>query len=474
MEITYNGLSDINNLLTFSDVPNILKVKETIVGTNTSIIFTFTDGASNLVSKDEQYYVKLFGETVSNVLNPTNAVNKSFCMFSDAASTASSFANALRNCGSIAVNYHIIHKGSVVSLFSKTIGNKIAQFGSGYYTTNIPNAYLQMTLTDGTVYSDFYNSKVSVDVYSGNTITDEMYVTTLQKNYYGNECAFNMTPVLGVFSEYGKNTPYILSVSMTKSNGKYQYLGNVSGSTTCGYIVDDSNRYLINSSVQILLNKNENKKIYIYNNVIKYSVLCSSDTGGWLRQLTCYDSANNEVYSITNTQRRTSSNNIIDLSYTIPSHMLSLTSYIDITESIDTVRLYVIKPLKASGTCERVYWRNEYGGISFFDFTSKQSESESIGISTYEKNIFDYYDNDEVEFTKIYDNEYEKEIKLTSHLMEKEGKWIFNSLFKSKRIWVEKDGKKKYIIPKSMEITENENYSGIYSAKFTYVYSDYK
>lgn len=63
-------------------------------------------------------------------------------------------------------------------------------------------------------------------------------------------------------------------------------------------------------------------------------------------------------------------------------------------------------------------------------------------------------------------------IKLKSHIMEKDGRWVFNSLERSKRLWVEENGVKRYIIPNSVEVTEEADYNGLYTATLKYQYSE--
>ena len=137
-----------------------------------------------------------------------------------------------------------------------------------------------------------------------------------------------------------------------------------------------------------------------------------------------------------------------------------------------TYRFNVIKPLKAADDYQRVFWRNEYGGISFFDFTGARSESDGIEVETYEKNIYDYYENDAYERKKIYSQRITKSVKLTSHLMAEDGRWEFNSLMRSKQLWTVINGKTHYIIPKSVEVNEDQNYDNIFTATLTYEYSD--
>ena len=474
MEITYNGVTS-NNLLTFSDVPNILKVTEDISGSHAYILFTWADGFSSYVTSDGQYYFTLFGETITNVIDPKKATNKRFYISNSAVSTAASFAKALNNCASIAVDYNIVHQADEVYVMAKTIGRKLATYPN-YMLTNIPSGFLSREGTDGTAYGTLYNSKLLVDIYKGTVKTIENYVTTLEKNFYDNECSFDLSPILATMSEYGENTPYVCELSYVMEDGTYSFISNVSGSTTVGYHSNQSEKFLYNSGVRILMNDErgaEGKmKLYTYSNTLTFSTLCGTNTGGWTRILTCYNNANEVIYTASSTNRRTSSNNIIDASITIPSTAFSKTYRIEITDGSDTVTFNVIKPLKASEGYQRVYWRNEYGGISFFDFTGQRSETDSVDIETYEKNIFDYYSNQEFERKKIYKNDYKKKVKLKSHLMEEDGKWIFNSLMRSKKMWTEVNGKTYYIIPDNIEVTEDQNYNGIYTATFSYEYSD--
>ena len=56
--------------------------------------------------------------------------------------------------------------------------------------------------------------------------------------------------------------------------------------------------------------------------------------------------------------------------------------------------------------------------------------------------------------------------------MERDGRWVFNSLERSKRLWVEENGIKRYIIPNSVEVTEESDYNGLYTATLKYQYSE--
>lgn len=471
MNITYNGEDSPSNMLTFTEIPNILKVIEYASGTKAQFTFTFTGDLLHTVTGDSQYYVTFLGETVSNVMDFSKANNKRFYISISTITTAMSFARALRNCSSIAAEFNIIHSDSSVKLIAKTIGMKWSNTAN-FIQRNIPNEFLTTTGIDGNAFSTLWNSKIDVDVYSGATLDDSNYVTTLEKNYYGDECAFDMSPVLSTFSDYGITRPYLFYLTTADVDGEWTFLGSVSGNTTIGYHANQSDKFKYSQGVQMLLNKNRNITLYTYSNEILYSVLCGSETGGWNVTVSCKDSAMNEIYTYSRSDRRPSSSNIVDGMVTVPQTAFTNTYYVDVTVGNEKTRFNVIKPLKATEYYQRILWRNEYGGISFFDFTGARSESDSVDIETYEKSIFDYYDNDEFEMKKIYSNKYRKTVSLTSHLMEENGKWIFNSLMMSKKVWTVVNGKLYYIIPKSIDVPEDNTYNNIYTAKLTYEYSD--
>ena len=475
MNITYNGLDNPNNLLTFTDVPNILKVNEEVLGTKATFTFQFDGNLRSTVTADSQYYVTFLGETVSNVMEPSNATNKRFYISGDEDCTAYSFARALRNCSSLAADFDIVcNTPNSVRLTAKTIGKKWSG-DANYIQRNIPSQYLTTTGVDGNAYSIYFNSKIAVDVYNSDYVDADSYVTTLEKNFYGNECAFDVSPVLATLSEYGKTKPYLFSLSVLRDDGESQYIGWQSGNTAIGYHANQSDKFKYTLGASILMNKERGTNgmvLYTYGSRIPYSVLCGSDTGGYTITLSCKDSTFNEFYTYSTTARRTSSNYIIDGWIDIPSYIYPTTYYVDLTIGSEVTRFNIIKPLKATEYYQRILWRNEYGGISFFDFTGAMSETDSVDVETYEKNVFDYYDTEEFEKKKIYSNEYNKTVKLTSHLIEKDGKWIFNSLMRSKKVWTEVNGKTYYIIPKSIEVTEDSQYNDIFTATLTYEFSD--
>ena len=169
---------------------------------------------------------------------------------------------------------------------------------------------------------------------------------------------------------------------------------------------------------------------------------------------------------------------MIDLKYTL-NHSgyayFQQAFYIDLTIGNFKIRYKVIKPIKATEYYQRVYWRNSYGGISFFDFTGQKSETRDVETTTYEKNIFGYYtdsfaDKPLNELEKAYDNKVKYTVTLKSHLFENDGKYIFNDLLQSGNIWTEINGEFYTIIIDSLSVDETDN-NNVYEATLKYHYS---
>lgn len=463
MDLTFNGVySPSSSILTFTDVPNILKVSENIGGNKGIFSFIFTGNLKGTVTSNGQYYVTFLDETVTNVMSPSNATNKRFYISSNPTSTAASFARALRSCPSITAQFNVEHDGTEVELQSKTIGAIWSNYPN-YLDTNIPSTYLSANGYDGTAYSDLFNAKIQIDVFTGSSYNN--YVTTLEKNFYGNECGFDVSPVLSTIAEYGTTQKFRFRASSIALDGTYSVLGNISGNTTPGYQANQSDRYMYMSSSTILLNTNRNQVRYVYGQTIPFSVLAA---GSLTITYTVKDST---MATLTSSTETVSYGKLHDHEYTIPLSVYSNASFVDIAANNKTWRFKVIKPLKATEYYQRILWRNEYGGIEFFDFTGKRSESDSVDIETYEKNIFDFYSSPAYELKKIYSNDYKKQVKVTSHLLEADGRWFANSLMRSKKVWTVINGKTHYIIPKNISVDENGTYNNIYTVELTYEYS---
>lgn len=471
MNITYNNLSSPELLVTFTDIPNILKVIDDDYGSKATYTLTFVGNLYGETTADSQWYITLFGDTISNVLDSNNAVNKAFYVSTANTATAASVARAFRNCPNLAANFTVEHNGTSVVVKARDNGSI---FQGNYFESNINQAYMGRTSTDGYSNSQLQGALIDVDVYSNGE-----YITTLEKNWYNGEAAFDMSPVLTTIAEIGKTVPYEFKVSSLKDGG-YSVLGNIENNyISVGYMVNQGYKYLVLGEMVIAENVSRgasrdvenNMLLYTYANRIPVSFYCHN-LGGLNYTVTYLDSAYNTITATTGSWRNTdSSQKLKQIDFVLDPTYFNQAFYIDITlGSTTTLRYNVIKPLKATEYWQRICWRNSYGGVSFFDFTGQRSETRNLELSTYQKNIFGYYDNEKNELNKSYDNKVEYTVTLKSHLFEHDGKYIFNDLLQSSDVWTEINGETYGILIDSVSV-EEQNQNNIYEATVRYKYS---
>ena len=148
MEITYNGLSTNNALLTFCDVPNILKLKQVIGGRKCIYNFIVNTPFQSTVVSDGQYYITFLDETITNVMNPKNAINKKFYIAPDTTSTAASIAQALRCCPSIVAQFNVTE---TLTSKSASEGVNVGATGTMWYSASV------MSLATSPSYATTFN-----------------------------------------------------------------------------------------------------------------------------------------------------------------------------------------------------------------------------------------------------------------------------------------------------------------------------
>lgn len=473
MTISLNNLDSPQNLLTFTNIPNILKVSDSSGGTYATMLFGFDSSWQSITEYDGQWYITFMGETISNVINPSNAVNKNFYISNSATSTAASICRALRNCPIIAANFNIVSNTSTVSMTAKSIG-QIWSTMQNYLDYNMPQEIMHVEATDGSADSSLYNAKIDVDIYSNSN-----YITTLEKNYYGKEVAFDLSPVLTTIAEYGTAVPYEMKVSSIV-DGEYSLLGNVSTNYVgIGYMVNQGAKYMnIGSNSVIAQNFSRGTEmggienstlLYVYNPSIPISIYFNSILGASIK-IEYLDSALNVIHTYNTTWRAPYGKNMEDFNFDLDMRYFPLSFYIDVTIGYDKVRYNVIKPLNATNKCQRIYWRNSYGGVSFYDWTGDKTETRDLDVTTYQKNIFGYYNDSINELDKIYDNSVKYNVTLKSHLFEEDGKYIFNDLMQSKNIWTEVNGEQYAIIIDSISVDKVDN-NNIYQSTIKYHFS---
>lgn len=472
--INYNKNEYGSGMITFTDIPNILSVQDSDYGTYATLNLVINTSFKDNTTSDGQWYITFLGETITNVLDPQNAVNKNFYVASTPISTAASIARAFRNCPSIAANFNIENTtygiASAVKLTAKAVGTVWTNI-SNDYKTNISNDYVSVYAENGSADSDLVGALIDVDVYKNGD-----YITTLEKNWYGGEAAFDMSPVLTTFAEYGDAIPYTFIVSSIK-DGEYSLLGEIDTNyISVGYMCNQGSKYLYNSGLNFAQNFSRgaernvenNTLLYVYYPLVELSFYNGSSTSFNIT-IEYLDSAYN-VIRTDSTIWRFNGKILNNLHLPLDDTYFNQAFYVDITVGTKKVRYNVIKPLKATEYSQRILWRNSYGGISFFDFTGQRSETRDVDISTYQKNIFGYYDAGKNELEKVYDNEVKYSVTLKSHLFEHDGKYIFNDLIQSAEVWTEINGQDYAIILDSVSVDETDN-NNIYEATVKYRYS---
>ena len=471
MNITYNGESPATNMVTFTDIPNILKFDDNSgTAQKATIEMSFIANLRSGTTSEGQWEIVVMGETITSTLEVSKSVNKNFYVSTSQVSTAAYVARALRNCPTINASFTVEHSSYKVLLKTRT-----PMAVNLDVSTNIPSGFLLISSYSGVSPSVYEGATIGVDVMS-----DGEYITTLEKKMYGGETAFDMSPVLTTLAEVGKTVPYNFNIHALR-NGEYSVLSNNIGTNyvSVGYMVNQGLKYIPMSGLDLAQNvaRGSNKGVtnrtllYVYDTTIPITFY-ANNLGGMNYTVKYLDSAFNELHSDDYTWRNTdSSQKLKQIDLIMNGGYYSRAFYVDVylSNSIH-LRYNVIKPLKMTEYSQRIYWRNSYGGISFFDFTGQRSETRSFETSTYNTNIFGYYDNDINELKKIYDVDVDYTVTLKSHLFENDGKYIFNDLIQSSEIWTEVNGEMYSIILKDVSVEEQQN-NNIYEATVKYEFS---
>lgn len=477
MDITYNGLSKDNaqGLITFTDIPNILKITDSGSRSYATISFEFSGNIRNM-GQDDIASITVLGETITGVRNANNAINRQFYMSSSPNSTAASVARAFRNCPTVSALFTVgFGGGTEVELRSRKPGVLLANY-SQIADTTIPGTYLDVDIIDGNgPNSDGSLITVTIAKY-GNQM-----VTALEKSMVDGECAFNLSPVLTTIANIGSTVPYLMKIGSTKY-GEYTTLGTIETNHIAqGFMCNQGAKYIpLGNSITIAQNytrgnaktTSNNTTLYVYGDTIPLSFYRNGSQSVPITityRNSAFDTLPDGTDSVVFSDSDTTSK-LKDTTIYLSQGLLNNAFYVDVSLDGKTIRYNVIKPVKAAEGYQRVYWRNSYGGISFFDFTGERSEARDVEIETYQKNIFNYYNSSMNELDMVYDNKVEYTVTLKSHLFEEDGKYLFNDILQSPLVWTVINGERYAIIIDSVSVEEVDK-NGIYEAKLKYRYS---
>ena len=458
MQLKYNGLVQIGaeNLITFSDVPNILDISDTTGGTHAMLTLTVNDNWYDVTTANNQWWLTFQNETISNVLDVDNAVNKNFLITSNKYSTAVNICSALRSCPSISSKFKIY---TSTNSLTPTVYLKAREVGTIDLSVSMASGmttYITTATTAGTSSTILNNAKVNVDIYSNNE-----YVTSLEKIYY-EDCRFDISPVLATLAKTSETTPYSLYVSATNNSGITAVLGNITNNyVTVGYMVNQGQPYLkLTSGVTIAQNVSRGKLrtvdnntiLYVYDNTIPLSFYTST-SGDTTYTITYKDSAYSTISTTSGTVNVTEKLTTAIVNISLPSDCF----YVDLAVGGKTLRYDVIRPLNASYGNQRIYFTNSYGGTSFIDLVGEKQITNESETQTYNKNLLDYYETQTLEKEKVYNTDIKTTYTIKSHLIKEDGKWTFYDLLQSPYAWTKINGKDYVIIVESVQFSEVNN-----------------
>ena len=473
MNITLDGNTNpAYKKIIFTDIPNILSITDDEglgdAGNYETWEISVTGDLFESVTGNGQYHITLNGDTITNTTDPNNAINKNFYISQSNNATANSIAKALRACPRIASTYDVYQSdlyGNKVVVKAKDVGDK-----KGTIEHNLTNAYMTTIFRQGGSDSVLNGAKVDVDVFQGDN-----YITSLEKNFYNGACYFNISPVISTFAEYETTKPFKLKIYSNK-NGEITTLKTIDDyEVSVGYIANQGKSVIYYGNLTLAQNVSRGTYtgayntmvLYTYNSEINFSVY--SDTATTTSFTINYlNSAKETIY--TETKSVSLKYGLNDINFYLDNTQFKDAYYIDIELPVGNLRYNVVKPIRAAETYQRILWRNSYGGVSFFDMTGERSESRNFESTTYEKQVFDYYESSRKEQEKLYDRNVEFEVTLKSHLIEKNATYIFNDLIMSKYVYTVINGEAYNIIITGCEITETDTNS-IYEVTIKYKYS---
>lgn len=470
MKITYNGLTSPNNYITLNSIPNILSIEATNVqGSKAELTINIVNLSG--INMNAEYTININGTIIKS--STTDPTNKRFYITSangevDRVAVASSIVRALRASSLVNYNIYQVNNNGTLTSTIKIVSKEIGQQYTISFETNLGSAITYQNYLGSTT-DEFVGKQICVDIYN-----DDQYVTTLEKAYYKNRIDFNISQVLTTISRYDFLTPYKMII-YSKSGTRTNSIGYIGGNySAMGYMCNQGRKFLDLRNNILAQNVSRgtqtgvyNKSVlYVFNPSIPFS-LYSSDANVSLdiQYLDASGSAfRNETYTAQ------VFNKFVNIDIPLTVEFFNRAYYIDVDiPYVGNVRYNVIKPLDATSRCQRVYYHNSYGGTSFFDFTGQITENHKTDNDTYTKNILNYYRDNTLEATKIYNKENEIIVTMKSHLMESSARWQFNDLLGSYDVWTNINGVDYKIIVTDCKVDETT--TGVWEATVTYTYS---
>ena len=442
-----NNTSEGSNLLLLSRVPNIINVEQAMYS-STPAYGTITVGT---VSADTGKYIAVNGLTITSVQN--NPEGRKFLLNADQASTAFSIMQALKTIPDINGKYDVYISESN----STVVYIRAKQSGAKYnlsISTNIQGIALN---TYGADQQGWNLDVITCDVYENG-----QFNASLEKDVAGASTSFDISPVLT--PEYNSIDTCTAVLRGVNPNSLVASLDTFSFKAINGYRVNNGPLYLqANNQMAAYLGRGTLKsgcdnrtELYTSSNkplVFSYINLTSTSLQFEISYLTsALETAATDTLTLSGQTA-----GIIDVEYSMDNYMGSDIYFVDVATPDGYVcRWNVIRPDKAAESVSRLLWRNCYGGISFFDFTSTSTEKIDLDRREIEHSLYDIYTADIHGNKEAYKSRSNIKLTMTTHLIDKDGTYIFNDLAKSDLIWLEKEGSSVYVDLSDIKVTEQD------------------
>lgn len=446
--ITLNGQDSNSNLLLLNGVQNIVEVEQSLYS-STPAYGTITVGT---VTPESGKYISVNGNMITSVIS--NPEGRSFLLNSDATSTAWSVINALKNISEINGNYELyLDPNNAGKVYIR------ARQGGHKYDLSISTDITGIAMNTHASDDQGWNlDEIMVDVFE-----NSKFNATLQKTVAESKTSFDISPVLT--PEYGAIDTCMAKLRGINPANLVATLDTFNFKCIKGYAVNNSPLYLqaVNQMAcylqrgKILKSGADNRTSIFLNSdnklIFSYLNLTSVTLEFEMRYLTsALDTVATDTLTLSG-----QTVGVIDIEYDMSNYMGNDIYYLDVEMPDGYVCRYdIIRPARASEDINRIIWRNEFGGLSFADMSSSTTEKLDLERSEIRKHLYDTYNSD-IDGNRLSWSAKEN-IKLTlhTHLMPKEGTYLFNSLGKSKLIWLEREGVKRYVTLDDIKIMEQD------------------
>lgn len=497
---TLNGRANMSNMTTFTNCPTIYKHTFNGGGTKASICLGFgSDSVVLRAANNERWYFEINGVRFGGTRDINDVNENTVYLTTSRYVRLYKLAEAIRSNPEIGSRYD-------VSMVLDTSGSgqpedeirlTAKQVGSQYNITFdcYDNAIVSSSKINGSAVNDFSDKAMFyLDVYgepessvkvggtaSGNDVAVYgKYLCTLEKRISGNDIYFDLSSVFSTYAEYGKVARYTIKAYYIDGDDSVDLDTVTNVFAMPGYMVNQGGTFFDNfSGVKLLQNNGRGGEIeatvdnrsmlYIYEPRIMFTVMASNTASTLPVTIYYKDGLDNNKKTETKTIYLPSIIN--DITIDLDEAALRESDHLHIAVgSANTLRYSIIKPIKAAAECQRVYFRNSWNGISFFDFTGARTEERDVDTETYEKSYFSFYENNRKEHSLVYDKTVKITVTLTSQYIDKNGIYLLYDMQKSRDAWTVVNSVAYRIIVEDLEIDKG-NMDDVYVCQIKYRYS---